>query len=79
MSLVLFTDFVADPVVRYDIGEYFLYFVGVCFAINLLFFVVSIVKNICISCKRRSAKKKAIKEFKDNLALKQEEKEKKAQ
>ena len=45
-SLLLFTDYVPDPVIRYDLGQYFLYVLGVNIATNIIVLIGTILHTI---------------------------------
>ena len=51
--LVLFTDFVIDPVVRSQIGEFYFWLSIIIIAINVLITLLVIMKAPCIYMKAR--------------------------
>ena len=51
ISLVIFTDFVPDPVDRYNQGYTLLYFIGFNIFVNLAILIYSIVQKIYMACR----------------------------
>ena len=56
-----FTEFVAQPETRYDLAFYFLYFVAVDIALNLIILVFTILRKIYVAVKRIVIRRKAAK------------------
>lgn len=74
--MFLFTDYVPDPVLRYDFGYKFLYICGLVVAANLLVFVYNIASAIYNGCKHFFVKrqgKKRVYELNLRKALDQKE------
>ena len=51
-SMFLFTDFIGDPVLRYDYGYDVLYCVATIIIVNLLIFVYIIVQSIYMAIRK---------------------------
>ena len=72
ISLVIFTDFIPDPVTRYNRGYTMLYIIGFSIFVNIAVLIYSIVSKICTACRScfiKRRKQKAIAQ----LALKKKE------
>ena len=60
-SLFLFTNYVPDPVLRYEFGQYFLYFIGFNLAVNILVFMWTILSSLIKWCRQKYGRNKQLK------------------
>ena len=72
ISLVIFTDFIPDPVTRYDRGYTMLYIIGFSIFVNVAILIYSIVSKICTACRNCLIKRRKQKMI-AQLALKKKE------
>lgn len=56
-SMVLFSDFIENPVQRYEIGFQFMYFVAGVICFNLVLFAVTILRKVINKCRTCLTKK----------------------
>lgn len=57
ISMVIFTNFIPNPVDRYDYGWYLLYFIGASVCVNMIILAVNITKTVYMAIKKRMRKK----------------------
>ena len=56
VSLVIFTDFIADPVDRYDHGYKLLYLIGFSICVNIVILITSIIMSVYKMIKKKILK-----------------------
>ena len=61
ISMVVFTNFIPNPVDRYNYGWYLLYFIGASVCVNMIILVVNITKIVYMAIKKRMMKKRLTK------------------
>ena len=58
-SLFLFTNYVEDPIVRYQFGFYFIYMIGANITVNLIVLIANILYAIYVGLRRSYTKRQA--------------------
>ena len=68
VSLLLFTNYVPDPLQRYEFGQGYIYFIGGNVAVNLCVLVFGLVAAIIIACRRYYFKRQSKRAMKLKVA-----------